>query len=437
MYGLVYLIFTILVLVTQDIKFIGIAQLYGCILLLFFFYKKHKSIELMHFWIAGIMYIIIPEVILTSEVLETSQFGFEVIFLIFMSNAFFVLGYSMNVSPVLRKGVVEVNRIHLGQKIMVFLLILLYVFNSIGSALETFGSGRIGGESTVGFGFLNSIISSLGVLLPSVCGYMGERMRSYGIERFLFLYFLPLAIFAMLFMQFNRFPMLFAVLGYAVVRFPESILKFDLTIKKVFTVGLILGSLMYSSILVKKVRTLGVSSVQSITKTKVSTAKKDVGFHETYAKAMSNEGVLDMNRLSLTYFSEHPHTYGLSSSYVFYFWIPRVVWTKKPKMLGYWLVRKFRTGFSSGHSTSFGFIGELFADFGYFSILFALFLGRGFKKLQTGLEYYAFTKDFSKIGYIMTIPFTFFFVRSPVTATINLVGMLLFYNLLKFIFRRA
>lgn len=44
------------------------------------------------------------------------------------------------------------------------------------------------------------------------------------------------------------------------------------------------------------------------------------------ASHMSPEGVVDMTNLMFNHFENHPHTHGLSSSFIFIFWIPRTIW---------------------------------------------------------------------------------------------------------------
>jgi hypothetical protein len=106
--------------------------------------------------------------------------------------------------------------------------------------------------------------------------------------------------------------------------------------------------------------------------------------------------------------------------------------------MGHWLVRKYRSGFSEGHSASFGFTGELFADFGYFSFFFVFFLGVFLKWADLFRAYQlAQPMSYSKVLVGMIFSYVFFFVRSPITSTITFLGILLVqYFIRKLLFKK-
>lgn len=178
----------------------------------------------------------------------------------------------------------------------------------------------------------------------------------------------------------------------------------------------------------KQIRATGTSDFKNIT---ILNNNENTDLLTIFADNSSPEGVIDMTNLLFNYFETNDYMYGSSSSFILYFWIPRSIWPDKPSMLGYWLVRKFRSGFSSGHSASFGFTGDLYADFGLFSLVFIFLIG---KLLKFG-EYFK-SWALKSNGYVivlgaMTFPYVFFFVRSPVTSTMNFLGILFFYFLIK------
>ena len=145
----------------------------------------------------------------------------------------------------------------------------------------------------------------------------------------------------------------------------------------------------------------------------------------------SNEGVVDMTALLIKHFNTNPHLYGESSSFLLYFWIPRSFWPNKPTMLGNWFIREYRSGFSEGHSASFGFTGDLYADFGYFSLFFIFILGILLKRAENFKDKAINSNNFNIILGAMLYPFVFFFVRSPVTSIITFLSIILYYKLFK------
>ena len=101
-------------------------------------------------------------------------------------------------------------------------------------------------------------------------------------------------------------------------------------------------------------------------------------------------------------------------------------------MLGHWLIREYRTGFSEGHSSSFGFTGELFADFGYLSLIVVFLLGMALKWADQFRAYQlSQPQSYQKILVGMMFSYVFFFVRSPITATTTFLGILLVYYLIR------
>ena len=100
-------------------------------------------------------------------------------------------------------------------------------------------------------------------------------------------------------------------------------------------------------------------------------------------------------------------------------------------MLGYWFIRKYRTGFGDGHSASFGFTGDLFADFGYFSLFFIFIIGRLIKFAEKFSEKSLSSKNYNVIIGSMLFPYVFFFVRSPITASMTFFGILFFFYIFK------
>ena len=100
-------------------------------------------------------------------------------------------------------------------------------------------------------------------------------------------------------------------------------------------------------------------------------------------------------------------------------------------MLGYWFIRLYRGGFGEGHSASFGFTGDLYADFGLFSLLIVFFLGRLLKTADNYRRRAFISGGYNTVLGAMFYPFVFFFVRSPITSTMTFLGILVIYFVMK------
>ena len=100
-------------------------------------------------------------------------------------------------------------------------------------------------------------------------------------------------------------------------------------------------------------------------------------------------------------------------------------------MLGFWFIREYTANLSAGHSSALGFTGDLYVDFGKYSLLFVFLLGRVLKIGEAIQSMLFKTKGYNIIIGAMIFPYVFFFVRSPVTATMNFIGILFFCFILK------
>ena len=146
----------------------------------------------------------------------------------------------------------------------------------------------------------------------------------------------------------------------------------------------------------------------------------------------SSEGIIDMTSLVFNHLNLNDYTYGASTSFILYFWVPRTIWPNKPTMLGNWLIRKYRGGFSDAHSASFGFTGDLLLDFGpYLSQFILFFIGRLLVKAENYKNLSFSSGNFSIVMGAMFYPYVFFFVRSPITASTFILGIYFFYVIFK------
>ena len=157
-------------------------------------------------------------------------------------------------------------------------------------------------------------------------------------------------------------------------------------------------------------------------------------FYQTCAYNMSPEGIIYMAKKADEYFANNPLLYGRETAFLLYFWVPRSIWPDKPTQLGSWLIRKTEN-VSDEHSTSSGFMGELRADFGWFSLIFALFIGLLLNLCDQFI--YSFKNNENNIDYIIAAVlycYFFFFVRSPITASMVLIGEFITFYIIKRVF---
>ncbi|MFL9835656.1 O-antigen polysaccharide polymerase Wzy [Chryseobacterium terrae] len=422
-----FIIIALLVVLTVGVymfyDFYSLAVTYFYFLLFFLIadiiYKR--KINLIHVWCAGFVYIILSEAFITFGI-NFYKNGLDALQYLIVANNLILIGYySNNSSPQVNKqnGKYEYTTKKLG----VFLLIvciLFYITATLPSALASFALGREAAAEGENF-VISSIVNSMGFLLPSVILFYFYHIKKTSL---LISFLLSSPIFLILFMGGSRFPLLFSFLGFFLTYQNLSSTKFSK--KKIFLLGMALVILLSASYAMKEFRT-GERNVTNYTEQ--TEEYRDL---PTYvSQYLSNEGIIDMTSLMIEHFSYHDHLYGASSSFITYFWIPRVIWEDKPTMLGHWFIRQYRGGFSQGHSASFGFTGDLFADFGYLSLLFVLFIGRLIKSAENFQDKALASNNYKVILGAMLFPYVFFFVRSPITASMTFLGILFFFFLFK------
>lgn len=381
----------------------------------------NKKITLINIWCLGFLYIILSEVFLILKENPNIYFLNALLYLI-VANNIVIAGYYS------KRGI-SFDSVHLDNytydskrigKWLLLLAVLFYVAMSWENAVTSFALGRnvdTEGESFV----IQSIVSAMGYILPSIILFYFYFVEKKSI---LIPFLLSLPIFIILFMSGTRFPLLFSFLGFFLTY--QNLNEIKISAKRILIMGSAVFLLLTAANAMKKFRTGNLNSVvydSSIVKYK--------DFPTYVSQNFSNEGVIDMTSLMLWHFETHDHLYGKSSSFLLYFWIPREVWPNKPTMLGNWFIRQYRSGFASGHSSSFGFPGDLFADFGYFSLLFMFFIGRLIKRADNFKDKSLDSKSYNVILGAMLFPYIFLAVRSPITSTMTFLGIVFFFYLFK------
>ncbi|MGV8947024.1 MAG: O-antigen polymerase [Lutibacter sp.] len=391
-------------------------------------YFSKKSLSLFQVWLVGFIFIILSEAIL----IEPSNKSLEAVKFLLIANNLVVFGYFVPVAFRKNKNRTSTTIQVKDKKWTVYMLIALvlaYFIYALPAAILTYSLGR---NAAAGILFedrnllLSSFFGGLSFVLPSIIAFYFKEIKKK--KSMIIPLLISMPIFVILFLGGSRFPLLFAFGGFLIVYQSNNNGRIVIS-AKLLVLGLILLGTTY---LMMNFRSSGFGSTSSISN--VEQADKNMRISKRIASEMSPEGVVDMTALSMTYFESNPHTYGKSILFLTYFWVPRAIWPDKPTMIGHWLIRKYRSGFSEGHSGSFGFTGELFADFGYFSLVFVFFLGMALQWADKFSRYHLLRPlSYQKIIVGMLFSYVFFFVRSPITSTMTFLGILLVYQLVKII----
>lgn len=430
MYKLVILFLTffltLFTLISDNILLIGESNLVLLLLIIVLNYIDNKSITNLQIWLIGFIFIIVSEAIL----IESGYNVLKAIKFLFSANYLIIYGYYLPIKfKKYNKSManVENNSVSKWTKYIIILALFIYIIYYLPATLRSFMYGRHGSpedyidDNNI---LISSLINSIGFILPSIIVYYYKEIKKK--KSFIFPFLFSLPIFIMLFIGGTRFPLLFSFLGFVIMMLSNEKKKITLSFKFIALISL----LILSSQLMMEFRNIGFSNLENVSNTNVSIVEKRIS--NRIASQMSPEGVIDMTALSMTYFETHSHTYGKTILFITYFWVPRSIWPNKPTMIGNWLIREFRSGFGSSHSASFGFTGELYADFGYFSLFFVFILGIVLRWSEQFKNYYlSKDKAFQKVLVAMIFSYVFFFVRSPMTSTINFIGILAIYFLFK------
>ena len=389
-----------------------------------------RKINLLHVWVSAFIFIILSEINTSAylayyeNILTTSQF-------FLLANNMVILGYFSNSKQVIGKqGETENTHNKLRKSALFFMigLTVLYVVNTFPFAIKSYVFGRAFAVSESGGGFVDSIISSLAYVLPATYAYYFMKLKK---PNLVWPLLLSIPIWFLLFLIGTRFHLLFSVLGLVIVGL--SLRSTKLSTKNYVFLGL--GAIMFllTSIMMKQSRT-GLNP-QGTVNISLDDSKRTLP--QKVGAFGSNELVVDITTKLLKYYEDPTvkHQYGKASSFILYFWVPRAIWPDKPTMLGYWFIRKVKV-VSENHSASLGFTGELFVDFGYFSLIVIFLIGWALKSSENFFIRCTRSKSLDLVIGAMFYPMIFFFVRSPVTSLMSFIGILaLFFILKKFFYQ--
>ena len=389
-----------------------------------------RKINLLHVWVAAFQFIIISEINTSAYLVFYDNILTTVKYLL-IANNIVILGYFANSKQLHTEhtsGPDVNNRLRGSALVFMIGLLILYVGYTLPFAIKSFVFGRAFAVSESGGGFVDSIISSLAYVLPATYAYYFMKLKK---PNLVWPLLLSIPIWFLLFLIGTRFHLLFSVLGLVIVGL--SLRSTKLSTKNYVFLGL--GAIMFllTSIMMKQSRT-GLNP-QGTVNISLDDSKRTLP--QKVGAFGSNELVVDITTKLLKYYEDPTvkHQYGKASSFILYFWVPRAIWPDKPTMLGYWFIRKVQV-VSENHSASLGFTGELFVDFGYFSLIVIFLIGWALKSSENFFIRCTRSKSLDLVIGAMFYPMIFFFVRSPVTSLMSFIGILaLFFILKKFFYQ--
>lgn len=385
-----------------------------------------KAISLFLVWIAGFVYIILSEMIVSDY---GAEYGNTIRFLL-IANNLLLIGYSVTNNCSFKVLSIKTHDKNSRWFVLVLLLLFItYLYMQYPSVERSFLHGRQL-RNTLGTTTVSAIlIDTIAICLPSLIAYyivMIKRKSKW------FALLLALPIFFFLYILATRYKFFFSIVPFFLV---AGFLHFEkIKIRYLITLFLLVFCIGFITNYSKKHRTEGFSVRYKADK-QIQVIDNDIDYIYMFAKQCSPEGTVEMMRLGERYFEDHPYTYGKSIGFIFYFWVPRAFWPEKPTQIDYWLPRYYYE-MADTASTSSGFMGELRADFGYFSLLLIFLFGILLKKANSLLVIYDFGRKpcYESLYASLLIPTTFFCVRGlnlSITTFICEIGLL--YLIQKFL----
>lgn len=394
-------------------------------------FLQTKKLTLYIIWIVGFIYIMLSEMIVNNY---GPRFNTTTRFLL-LANNLLLIGYSIANEITYKQ---EDRNYYNGKNklfaFVIFLLYIYYIYTAIPKAEVNYLAGRQL-VSTLGSGSLSGLFNrTLSLCLPSIIAFyvVGLKKKSKWLA---FLIVVPILIF--IYMGGTRFKLLFSAAPFFLI---SGFFDFNKMNFKNLVILLLLGIVFVSLTNTLKfnrnesLADLELFSVANESNRVINEKKRS--FADWVANHCSPEGTVEMSRLGEMYFEYHPHTYGKSIGFITYFWVPRRLWPNKPTQIDHWLPRYYNPKMSDKASTSSGFMGELRADFGIYSLFFIFLFGCVLKKLNSLLNCYDFGRKprYESLFVVMFIPMTFFCVRGLNLAITTCLCQILLLLILKKLF---
>lgn len=388
---------------------------------------KTREFNLFHTWISAFIFIILSDMILCAVDDYMMEYTIPIFFYL-VGNNIVLLSYRCTNT----KASSPAFDYHIKHPryLLVFIIcgLALYIYTYKDMVIETLAFGRILKDSMGNTSLMLLVVSGLGTLLPSIIAYYFKYINR---KSAIYSILLSLPIFLIQFIIATRFKLLFQVLPFIIILGLVRI--HNVNFRSMLSLSLIGIVLITSSTYLVENRNKYATS-NEYEKVKYRDAHSDDIFY-TAADNMSSEGVIDMALLANDYFSKNELSYGRESSTILYFWIPRQWWPDKPTQLDHWLIRKYKN-VDDAFSSASGFLGELRADFGWFALLFASLIGFALKRCDGYIQSFMYrsTPAFGIIFASLLYPYFFFFVRSPITASISLIMSFIIFIAIRTLF---
>lgn len=402
--------------------------------ILFYFYIFYFVSRLINFksffsldviWNLGFFYMIVGEAVSDTQV-HLNDRTFSVISFFVVSNSLINIFFNFfnwkrdlnHRDNVQNLNVYNVEQLKSKSIYLFILLLTVFVVIEGSLALNAFLYGRLNaGGADIG----HMIFRGLGFVLPNIFFYYFTFIKRKSV---FYSFMTSLPIFFIFFLSGTRYYFLFSVFGFMI----QYILSIK-SLKKQANILLVSGCLIVvSSLLMRNFR----DDNSQIKLNEVSNNVTDVSY-VIASKYLSNEGIIRMSNILFRHFEYNDHLYGKSSLFITYFWYPRSLWPEKPTMLGSWFAKKYLVNVPDSHNVSFGYIGDLYADFGYFSLIFYPIIGFLLYRLNSRVVLNNISNNFkfNRVIIFVFYPFVFFCVRDPITSIMSLLGAFFFYFILK------
>ena len=412
----------------SDTQLILEMQLVVYVVLIAVNYIQTKRFNLFQVWLAAFIFILHSEMLIIVDSNDTIGY-LSPFFLFLMSNNLVLVGYGFVGNGKTKKRSVDIYQIYNKHR-FAFLLVGLGVWFILGSIMDIQNNLLMGRqlEETVGSSDIFSVFTdAIGVILPALIAFMYRDEK--GPKKWLHLvYVLP--IFIVHIILATRFKLLFALVPYCIVIGAIDVVRPS----KKMIISLLLVALVtsYISSFMKENRYKTMAELSNSNNYDEDDVPEDARWSVKLAAKMSPEGVIMMARYADVYFENHDLCYGKEIAHLFYRWVPRSLWKNKPMPIEHWLIRHYEN-VSEYHSTSSGYIGALRADFGWFSLLFAILIGVFLKKLDLYVSDVCRNRPNSIeiVVAAMIFAYVFFMVRSPITATYTFLYECVVYLIVK------
>ena len=388
---------------------------------------KSRQFNLFHTWISAFVFIILSDMILCTASDPTNTYTIPSLFYL-LGNNIVLFGYLFTTANDSRKPHYYTVKHPKYLLLFIILSIVLFIYFNTDQVVQTLAFGRILKDSTGSTTLLYTIVSALGSLLPAIIAYY---FRYTAHRSVIYSLLCALPIFVIQFILATRFKILFQVLPFMII---IGMIRINWVTLRSMTTMIIAATL------------FGIASsylVENRNMERGSTIYGESDYQEQHnddviynmAQNMSPEGIMHMTAMANDYFKDHELSYGRECATMLYFWVPRSIWEEKPTQLDHWLIRKYEN-VSDAFSSASGFLGELRADFGWFALLFAFVIGIALKKSDVYIQRIISdnTPSFGIVFATILYPYFFFFVRSPLTASIHLIFTYLLYLIIRKLF---